>query len=166
MKNNEVENLKSIQKINNQLGHEYHLAVKRESNKIAWSLYKKYDNPKVFFSKDNEAIMTSEKNSLEELKEFAKKHKKLTAINFEYPLSFIYTLLTLILAIANLWLNNTFIRGFILGINITTMFWLIIIEIKEVVNLKIKISDLKLHEKKLDEEIKELEKLCMNSQEH
>lgn len=156
---------KTIQKIRKQLGNDYHLGITDKGFGIDWALYKNYDDPEVYFSKDNKAVMTSKTHTLHDLEEFAKKHEKLTYTNFEFPLVMTYMILTLILSIANFWLKKTIISGFIYGINLTNIFWITMKMIKDNANFKIKMLDLKAHLDKVEKKSKELSEKCTNSQE-
>ena len=69
---------KKIGKIRKLLGDRFHLGVGIDIDGIkSWVLYKKYKDSKIYFSKDNTMIMSSETNTLDELMEFAKKHHKI-----------------------------------------------------------------------------------------
>lgn len=63
------------EKIRKLLGTRFYLSTKYSEEQICeWHLYRNYIDTRVFFSKDNQEIMNSEKNTTEELYDFAKKH--------------------------------------------------------------------------------------------
>ena len=70
---------KEIRKIRKLLGNRFHLCVKYDDNvePSEWHLFRRYGDAKVYFSKDNGEIMSSETNTLEDLMEFAKRHHKI-----------------------------------------------------------------------------------------
>ena len=70
---------KEINKIRKLLGNRYHLctSIGEDFEVNEWHLFRRYDDTKVYFSKDNEKIMSSETNTLEDLMKFAKKHHKI-----------------------------------------------------------------------------------------
>jgi len=70
---------KEISKIRKLLGNRYHLCtcLGKDFEVSEWYLYRKYDDSKIYFSKENKEIMSSETNTLEDLMKFAKKHHKI-----------------------------------------------------------------------------------------
>ena len=73
---------KKIDKIRKNLGDNFHLGMEydldNEKNWYIknWKLFEEYDNPKVYFSKDNTPLMDSEHDTLDELYEFSKQVKE------------------------------------------------------------------------------------------
>ena len=73
---------KKIDKIRKNLGDNFHLGMDydldNEKNWYIknWALFKEYDNPKVYFSKDNTPLMDSEHDTLDELYKFSKQVKE------------------------------------------------------------------------------------------
>lgn len=73
---------KKIEKIRKNLGNDFHLGMKVDLDNeenwyiTEWKLFEEYDNPEVYFSKDNTPLMDSESNTLDELYDFSKKVKK------------------------------------------------------------------------------------------
>lgn len=120
---------KDYSKVRKLLGDNYHLKMEYKDKKVSWVLFRKYDDPKIYFSKDNRPIMTSETNTYEELLEYAKKHRK---YNLERILSvqfMVSSSLLLIISIINIFINNIGIRYFLLGANFITLLTLLTISI-------------------------------------
>ena len=72
--------VKQMDKIRKLLGNRFHLCVKLGSDMKSieeWHLFKRYDDAKVYFSEDNEEIMSSKTHTIEILYDFAKKHHKI-----------------------------------------------------------------------------------------
>ncbi len=73
---------KKTEKIRKNLGDNFHLGMEydldNEKNWYikSWKLFEEYDNPKVYFSKDNTPLMDSEHDTLDELYEFSKQVKE------------------------------------------------------------------------------------------
>ena len=109
---------KEFNKIRKLLGNEYHLYESISINGIKWVLYKKYEDSKVYFSKDNEPIMSSDTHTLEQLKEFVKKHKR---INYELVESIVFVIISIINLIIifmnSIFIKNEFLRGITSGIS-------------------------------------------------
>lgn len=105
---------KEFNKIRKLLGNEYHLYESISINGIKWVLYKRYKDSKVYFSKDNEPIMSSDTHTLEQLKEYAKTHHK---VDFGVIISKIYIIIATINLISMV-LNSFIIKSkFINGLN-------------------------------------------------
>lgn len=105
---------KEFNKIRKLLGNEYHLSETISINDIKWVLYKRYKNSKVYFSKDNEPIMSSDTHTLEQLKEYAKTHHK---VDFGMLIVKIYIIIAIINLISIV-LNSFIIKSkFISGLN-------------------------------------------------
>lgn len=109
---------KEFNKIRKLLGNEYHLSETISINGIKWVLYKRYKDSKVYFSKDNEPIMSSDTHTLEQLKEYAKTHHK---VDFGMLIVKIYIFIALfnfISVIANFFIKSKFISGLNNGISL------------------------------------------------
>lgn len=101
-------------KIRKLLGKDYHLSITCNFNKPDnWVLFKKYYDPKIYFSENNEPIMTSEKNTLEELLAFAKQHHKIDEHFAMDYFRIVVLSLVLVLAIVNCFINNSIVRTII-----------------------------------------------------
>jgi hypothetical protein len=107
---------KKIRKIRRLLGNDYHLSETLDMEKgNSWVLYSTCNNnPIYYFSKYNKPIMTSEKNTLDELYTFAKKHHKLNDYLVSFVLS-IYAWFVFILSILNIFICSKWVNGFVLG---------------------------------------------------
>lgn len=107
--------LKKFIKLNNMLDN-YHLFLDvKEYKLIGWRLYKKYDDPKMYSSVENEPIMTSEESSYKDLVKFAKKHKKYDIPRTLLKTNVYISIIVLIICLLNIFFGNEWIRGFILG---------------------------------------------------
>lgn len=105
---------KEFNKIRKLLGNEYHLYEKISINGIKWILYRRYKDSKVYFSDDNEPIMSSDTHTLEQLKEYAKTHHK---VDFGVVIAKIYIIIAIINLICVV-LNSFIIKSkFINGLN-------------------------------------------------
>lgn len=106
-----------IRKVRKLLGKNYHLSeslsFENDELKIeSWALYRQYRDINVSFSKDNLAVMTSKKNTIEELEEYAKKHKKYDlSIAMPYT-TMILAWLMMIFCIINCFYKNELMTGF------------------------------------------------------
>lgn len=73
---------KKIDKIRKNLGDNFHLGMDYDLDNEKkwyikqWNLFEEYDNPKVYFSKDNTPLMDSEHDTLDELYKFSKQVKE------------------------------------------------------------------------------------------
>ena len=98
-------------KIRELLGNEYHLSVEMiDFEHDKWVLFKKYDDSKVYFSKDNEPIMTSETHTYKQLYEFAKNHHKIDEHLVMNMVGIIFLLIAFILSAINIFLHSSTIR--------------------------------------------------------
>lgn len=105
-------------KIRNMLGNDYHLCIElNEKGNVEWSLYRNYIDSRVYFSKDNKAILTSETNTYEELYEYARKHRKYNLTKILGITIMSASCVLLILSIVNIFINNSCLRGFLFGAN-------------------------------------------------
>lgn len=112
---------KEIRKIRKLLGDRFHLCVKYDDNvePSEWHLFRRYGDAKVYFSKDNGEIMSSETNTLEDLMEFAKKHHKIDEHKAicELIIGIIYIAFIVIMLNIFLW-NSNVIRVIVLTIDL------------------------------------------------
>lgn len=102
------------------LGNRYHLYTSYRidlEEPEEWKLYKKYDDPLMYFSVLNQPIMTSKKNSFDELYEFAKKHHEIDEHHFMGLLNVIVAWFAMIIIIINIFIQDETIRGFTFGID-------------------------------------------------
>ena len=65
--------MKNEKKIRGMLGDKYHLCSNDDGE---WVLYRYYQDPEVYFSKDNKAIMSYKTNTEEDLYEYLKAHRE------------------------------------------------------------------------------------------
>lgn len=120
MKNKkEIKDMDKYNKIRKFLGKDYHLSITCNfDGPDKWVLYKNYNDPKIYFSEDNTPIMTSEKNTIEELLIFAKQHHK---IDEHFAMSYFRTVvlfLVVVLATINCFINNSIVRTIIYTVDI------------------------------------------------
>lgn len=112
--------------IRKMLGKEYHLNVEDVPfEKTKWRLYRKYENgDPIYWSKDNEAIMTDETHTEEELYEYAKKHKRVDGEKLTRVIRLIILYSFLILAVINaiFWQNKT-LSTFIISCDLILLIW-------------------------------------------
>lgn len=135
--------MKRESEIRRLLGNDYHLGVSHVQESLKWVLFKNYADSKVYFSKDNEAIMSSQTNTEEELYEFAKTHSKKdynTIGNKVIAVSLIFIYFISIL--------NLFIGGKLSQFILTSDFWLLtwLLVNSKIYNHNWKITMLELNE--------------------
>ena len=113
----EIDRIEKIRKI---LGDEYHLAALIGLKEVKyWALYKKYRDPKIYFSEDNKAIMASDNNSLDELYDFAKKHHKINEHIILNLVNVVIALITLVLVVVNAaFIKSELLRVILLGVDL------------------------------------------------
>lgn len=107
-------------KIRELLGDRFHLCISYEDgiDNPKWSLFRNYDDSKVYFSNDNEVIMSSETNTIDELYEYAKKHHKIDEHLSISKLNVIVAWIGMIVMTINfIFFKNEALRGFVLGID-------------------------------------------------
>ena len=114
----EIDRIEKIIKI---LGDEYHLSAFIGLEEVKyWVLYKKYRDPKMYFSEDNKAIMASDNNSLDELYDFAKKHHKINEHIILNLVNVVIALITLVLVVVNaIFIKSELLRGVFLGVDLS-----------------------------------------------
>lgn len=115
--------MKSESKIRRLLGNEYHLYtsikfVNSTDHITEWKLFKKYNDSKVYFSKDNKPIMDSKHNTEKELLEFAKIHHKIDEHRAMGISRIIILWLVCILSIINIFISKKEIRYVCLTIDL------------------------------------------------
>lgn len=107
-------------KIRKLLGYEdYHLYSENDFEN--WKLFKKYKNFERYISNENKPIMTSETHTIDDLYKFAKKHHKIDESKGTSTTLITIAFINLFIAIVNLFLKINYIRGFIMGINLTIL---------------------------------------------
>ena len=113
----EIDRIEKIRKI---LGDEYNLAALKGLEEVKyWVLYKKYRDPKMYFSEDNKAIMASDNNSLDELYDFAKKHHKINEHIILNLVNVVIALITLVLVVVNAaFIKSELLREILLGVDL------------------------------------------------
>ncbi len=118
MKKKKHEKKYDFLKIRKMLRNDYHLCVEhKEDGKIGWSLYRNYIDSRVYFSKDNKAILTSKTNTYEELYKYAKEHRKYDLDRMLGITMIIVSCILVILSIVNIFIGNICLRGFLFGAN-------------------------------------------------
>ena len=105
-------------KIRKILGNKYHLSTEyggENCELTKWVLFKKYENgDPIYWSADNKPIMSSDTHTLDELYEYAKKHKKINFELFYSKLRTYFAFIICIIAIANIFINSTTLRTIVL----------------------------------------------------
>lgn len=138
--------MKQLFKIKKMLGDKYHLTIiySKKLEGFEWELYRQYDDPKVYYSIDNKAIMSSKNNTIDELYKYAKKHREINP-HFIISISNIGIATAVFLAtLANsIFYNNETLRGIFMGMDVMILLYSLLAH--------------ELYRKKL--EIKRLEKL-------
>ena len=134
---------KEIRKL---LGNRYHLTISYDKNLELerWILFRKYYDSKIYFSEDNEAIMSSDKNTWEELYEFAKKHHKVDDNMKTRRIIMIMAWINCFLSIANIFWGNKTIRTIVLVNDFDLLF--IYITLTYFWNKNLKVDMLELRE--------------------
>lgn len=114
--------MKNETKIRKLLGTDYHLSVSyNDDDTVKWLLFRNYHNPKVYFSKDNEAIMTSDDHTEEDLLEYAKQHHNIDIYKVMHIVRLAILTVMIILSILNIFLHNNEIRAVILSVDAVLM---------------------------------------------
>ncbi len=130
---------KKMRKIRKLLGEDYHICETLDiENGNSWVLYSTCNNNSIsYFSKYNKPIMTSEKNTLDELYAFAKRHHKLNGYLVSFVL-LIYAWFVFILSILNVFICSKLVNGFVLGSCVGVLLYSIVEGIISEHNLKVK----------------------------
>lgn len=106
----DLELIKNEAKVRELLGDKFHLNTELVSDgggyKRKWSLYRRYDDFKVYMSEDNRKIMSSDTNTEEELLDFAKRHRIRSLDDSLYKTFMVYSLICIVLNIASIILNR------------------------------------------------------------
>jgi len=105
---------KKLYKAKKMLGDRFHICVEHTPEKDNWYLFRKYIDTRVYYSNDNKEIMNSEKNTIDELYDFAKKHNKIDGNYKTRKFIFIMCVLNLILSIVNIFIKNKVITTIVL----------------------------------------------------
>ena len=108
-------------KIRKMLGNRFHLSVSCEGDKLEikkWKLFRKYENgDPIYYSKDNQAIMTSETHTEEDLYKFSKLHQKYDLYKVNRKVRTIILFIMVVLAIINMFINSNVISTIVLTSN-------------------------------------------------
>lgn len=144
---------KDYNKIRKLLENEYHLCVTYKDKKSEWKLFKKYDNPNIYFSKDNKVIMTSKTNTYEKLLKYAKDHRKYNLTKILSIQFMISSLCLLVLSILNIFISDVGIRNFLFGANFITLISLTTISIVNRRNFNVEAMNYQEWIKEQDENI-------------
>jgi hypothetical protein len=132
--------MKRENKIRKLLGNKYHLSISYEPDMehYHWVLFKKYDDPFIYYCDANKEIMSSDKNTEDELYEFAKAHHEIDEHRFMSILNIIMTWIAFILMIVNIFIKDTTIRGFAYGIDFMVVIYVVISYKIQMKNIKVK----------------------------
>lgn len=103
--------LKNEKKIRELLGKKYHFSCDNEGR---WVLYRMYDDPKIYFSNDNTAVMTNEDATEEELIDYLKKHREWNLEDVIFVFMSAISFVCFILAMINVYYHSIVIRTLIL----------------------------------------------------
>lgn len=142
-------------KIRKLLGNGYHLHISYENDldNPEWILYREYADSKVYFSKDNEAIMSSKTNTIADLYEYAKKHHQMDEHSIMNKLNTIIAWIVMVISIVNfIALNNKILVGFILGIDTMLILYTILSHIIWSKNWNVRMLELKENLLKISKE--------------
>lgn len=154
--------IQEIEKIRNILGNDYHLGVKYDSklNVESWRLYRKYNDPDVFFSDDNKPIMTSDDYQLEDLYNYAKAHKKINIVKEFSHFCVILAMISFISCALNaIFLKSSNLTYFLLGFNVCLLISDIVLFSFDQQNFKVEMLELdEIFHKNLKRMIDSLEK--------
>lgn len=115
-------------------------------------MFKKYDDPDVYFSNDNKEIMNSDKHTKEDLLEYAKKHHKIDVSKTFHRISTIVISIILVLSLINVFINSYTLRIFILTSDLYLLSTSIILMFIDEHNFNIKMEKYKEISKKLMKE--------------
>ena len=114
--------MKNENKIRRMLGRGYHLSTTYGGEDVEltkWVLFKQYDNADpIYWSDDNQPIMSSDTHTFDELYEYAKKHKRFDIALSWLTLNLIMSYTILGIAIINIIVNSPFLKSVILTSNI------------------------------------------------
>lgn len=143
MKKNKIDMMKVRMMLDNKHYHLFEEIKWDENHNLieTWKLFEKHDN---WMIDNSEAIMTSEENTIEELYKFVKEHREVDLESVLAKSTTIIFLIITIIAIINIFIKDTLLRGVILGVNLTcVIFSLIRYEVSE--------KNFKFRMKKFDE---------------
>lgn len=111
--------MEKMNEIRELLGNNYHLCEDFSSISHEWKLFRKYDDPVVYYSADNKAIMTSEENTIDELYDFAKTHHRINEHRQMGKMTIhIATIICIVCLINVFFFQSKLIHGFVLGVDV------------------------------------------------
>ena len=143
MKKNKIDMMKIRMAMDNKHYHLHEECKWDENNNLieTWKLFEKHDD---WMIDDSEAIMTSEENTIEELYKFVKEHREVDLESVLAKSTPIIFLIITIIAIINIFIHDTLLRGVILGADLIGIIYILIrYEVSE--------KNFKFRMKKLDE---------------
>ncbi len=117
---------KEIRKL---LGDRFHLMIEYTENweTEQWVLFKKYENcDPIYWSKDNKAILSSDKNTVDELYQFAQAHHKIDYFKTNNIVRTILIIVIFLISIINIFLENEPISILVLVSDLWYFIWLIV----------------------------------------
>ena len=157
---------KEERKIRKLLGNRFHLCIKYNENLEIdeWHLFRNYDDSKIYFSEDNNEIMSNETNTIEDLMEFAKKHHKIDEHKVIQELIIVIAYFTVIFAILNCFLwKNVIISTTIMAIDLTIILISVVGAIIWDKNWKVDMMELdENYKKRMKELMEEFNEQCDN----
>ena len=141
--------MKNEKKIRKMLGDKYHLC---SNDNGEWVLYRYYQDPEIYFSKDNKAIMSYKTDTEEDLYEYLKAHK-------EWNLDLIITktigailFVIWIIAVINIFKHNDTLRLIIAAGFLPNVIISLVMSIVRCHNIKVRYRDLMYTVKKVTNE--------------
>lgn len=116
---------KQIRKL---LGNRFHLSTEYGGENCEltnWKLFRRYENSDpIYWSEDNKAIMRAEENTLEDLYNFAKAHRKYDLERIMTRMNLCAFIILLIMSVANVFIQSKIISTIILTSDIILLSWL------------------------------------------
>ena len=141
--------MKNEKKIRGMLGDKYHLC---SNNDGEWVLYRYYQDPDIYFSKDNKAIMSYKTHSEEDLYEYLKAHR-------EWNLDLIMTktisamlLVVWVMAIFNIFKHSDILKLIIISCFLPNIIISLMMSIVRCHNIKVRYRDLMYNVKRVTNE--------------
>ena len=111
--------MEKMNKIRELLGSNYYLCESYTSINYEWKLFRKYDDPVVYYSADNKPVMTSEENTIDELYEFAETHHRINEHRQMGKMTIHIAIIICIACMINVFFfQSKVIHGFILGVDL------------------------------------------------
>lgn len=151
------EELKKLGELRKYTKDKYFLCISNYLEKNEWTLYRRYVDQDVYFSKDNKPIMTSETNTIEELEEYLKKHYEPSfwdVVN-KFSLYIMAVLWILYIAILIIFKESTYFSGFLLGGLVINLVYLVISARLMQRHYDVVFLELKEESDKLDKKVEE-----------